>query len=139
MTTVEVASSLSEISAASALLAPRKSSSYAASSSRGSKIGCLATNTSDTSTSTRDIGQPRGALDSLVEKRDDAHQRGREDEGRQEVAHLDVLESQELQRYPDDEHATGAHERVQRLAALGQYVLEKPCSERYSALDHEHG
>src|SRR4051794_24626930 len=142
MTTVEVASSLSEITAVSWLFAPRNSSSYAATSSCGSKIGCLATKMSD---DTRvllvggPIDRPRPRLDPRsVEQGHNAHDGRREYQRGQEVAHLHVLEPEQLQRDPDDQDPARADKRCERLAALREDVLEAAGTERDPALDHEH-
>src|SRR3954464_5012350 len=86
MTTVEVASSLSEMTAVSWLFAPRNSNSYAATSSCGSKIGCLATKTSaDTlvlPSSALSTGQSSDLMALSAQQRHDPDDRGREDERR---------------------------------------------------------
>src|SRR5205085_4978378 len=76
---------------------------------------------------------------SLAEQRYEPDQRGRQYQGRQEVAHLHVLQGEELQRDADDEDAAGARERCQRLAALRKDVLEESGAEGECSLDHEHG
>ena len=55
-------------------------------------------------------------------------------ERRQEVADLDVLDVEQLQRDPDDQDAAGAGHRSQRVAALGEDRVEEPGAERDPAL-----